>query len=1635
MLTIRVLLLAEESQSDELPAPREGQSARISNREHEVGLALEVINLVFRQLKSNRRTQKVISGDGRQNAPSPDIERQISHAVWVHWNSPSPAVSYKIKNTLRNLLEHTKNYHPDFSQSQVPQFFLESIKGSILIEKRSLSILCYLLPCMPIKFALQAFKLYAVDPEEFLRMLLNAVGDDKLASTAGQLAVHWTSKIESFESKTPEAIGAPSPYHSNWISIALDILFDSEERKRQYLCQYYLVPLFKSWPECFKRLTETISSMVGPRFELLTSNASFDQLSAIISLARINPRRNSTSNQSFREHSNVFDPWLPDSLLKVCLLHPAVSLRSSALAILCQPSSLTAVVSTEYLNLVLDFFALNFGETEAELKQNIFSSLNVLFNKLQDFSHSLNKKLSNCHNRTLNSKQSPNALRVEESPCYDQEAIQVRGQIDQYTSSIETLKWFFIRFSKLCRVNLSICSPYRCQIASLTYLLVLLNTGIDPMYSPIVSKLATGPVGFPFKIEIIDQLLINKLLLALTSTYGDVKEASLAILQRCLALDTDSERISNLKHQVASYAIHCLNSRRESENGTATLMFRLLLQEVVAKNLELPAILLSHLEHQCPSTNPSAIFLHSRLDDLEIRIVEAETNLGQAFEKRPLQGSIMVLSALFMTLPTDMVNSLVVSQDLMPIIKRTKRLILRVWELSAAVLCPSIFQPTDLLPDHEEARAYEFVPADDEGELLDDEQVVTDKNFMTGTRHKAILSACWRSMKEISALLMNTVKLSLNAGQTDVTNDPDRFLSYQDLIDVGEMFETWLLEIRHRGAFGGIHTAYSSLCGLLCTLPQESPSSQLPAMWLRAHICAITNRQISTTRRSAGLPYCILSTCQALSISSTKNLRDCLDLILELSEKENLSAEARVHILNTLKILLTDGKVAPHLTSLFIERSYKFAIKSFVSTDWRVRNGALILFSGLINRVLGTRCLTLDRSHSNLRKRETLSDFFRRLPSMPMILLKELRRSIEAGIHDVSNNHSQGPIFAVLSLLALLQNPDCASSAEEFIPLVQECLKSKVSKIRSISADAMTGLVPSNKVSSAICESLTKVTKPHVLNYIHGLLLSVSRLVQLPSLLSTQEKLNIQETLVPAALVLLNRPAIPLLCQSSFLEILEDLDTRFGIKSGLSFFSPSLLLGRIEKMHNLRTPALYSYESRAIRSLLRKHPTRETVLKLLREGSPTTRLIAFEFLEMAEHQSLANDSEVFHLILSSARRITDSVSVRLPALKLLAAETASSNLDHAKWSLTELLEGYHSIPTIPTRDSILILAGCILVNSAGKLACHEFSVEFFAEKILTLVEEASREEKSTETRLSAAKCLTSIMKLNKICGDLSIEIKTRIVNLMINLIQDDDDDIRLHLIRSIHRTCFLQSTNEALESKQFDLRFQSVPNAALRKLISMALVLDPFFGFRKLMKMEDLTSDLSQLREPSAELFVKERFNLHRDDPLEFNLIQEKSLEVFSCLKRLGENSGEEKECDEKTRRIFEGANIDEELRTFHNLFKILTTSFHGRVKEINLSKGLFANLNNCAKIGQEPPSIHSFRAWISLSLRLYHAFMIFKSFPEKYQTTYVLLMNIEDQSHDPQKDTEEENVRLETLMQDFNDQFHFFQKVFIASQ
>lgn len=138
------------------------------------------------------------------------------------------------------------------------------------------------------------------------------------------------------------------------------------------------------------------------------------------------------------------------------------------------------------------------------------------------------------------------------------------------------------------------------------------------------------------------------------------------------------------------------------------------------------------------------------------------------------------------------------------------------------------------------------------------------------------------------------------------------------------------------------------------------------------HIEALTSREVSFTRRSAGLPYCILAACQAISTKGDA-LASALQRLGDIARDEASPVDWRIHAMNTLKVLHTDSKLPGSVVGRFVERSFALAIAGFTSSDWRIRNVAMILFAGLTHRTFGQRALGMARDHAVLSSRETVT--------------------------------------------------------------------------------------------------------------------------------------------------------------------------------------------------------------------------------------------------------------------------------------------------------------------------------------------------------------------------------------------------------------------------------------------------------------------------------------------------------------------------------------------------------------------------------------------------------------------------------------------------------------------------------------
>lgn len=90
--------------------------------------------------------------------------------------------------------------------------------------------------------------------------------------------------------------------------------------------------------------------------------------------------------------------------------------------------------------------------------------------------------------------------------------------------------------------------------------------------------------------------------------------------------------------------------------------------------------------------------------------------------------------------------------------------------------------------------------------------------------------------------------------------------------------------------------------------------------------------KISITRRSAGIPYCILGILTAVLPTNRPAFDAAFTRLFEIAESKTseILDESRVHAMNTIQTAVLDGKVS-HAVAPYIERGFLLSIAMFWS--------------------------------------------------------------------------------------------------------------------------------------------------------------------------------------------------------------------------------------------------------------------------------------------------------------------------------------------------------------------------------------------------------------------------------------------------------------------------------------------------------------------------------------------------------------------------------------------------------------------------------------------------------------------------------------------------------------------------------
>ncbi|KAI8074980.1 putative death-receptor fusion protein-domain-containing protein [Gongronella butleri] len=555
--------------------------------------------------------------------------------------------------------------------------------------------------------------------------------------------------------------------------------------------------------------------------------------------------------------------------------------------------------------------------------------------------------------------------------------------------------------------------------------------------------------------------------------------------------------------QLLWWALRNVVSTRAAESDSGAIIFRLIFNKyvlglgyhLVPQQSDKPLASQSKKKKKNKkqaSVSAAVTFTERLLDMLQGQVDIAKSNLLLAAQQHPMHGTLLTLQYVLREIDYEDAR---IAKDK----AKWKELLARMMQLIHTV-CDSVMDvlsnpsPEGNVPasfkEMEEA-IDQLVGNDDDGHDDDD-----DAPDASGPKHQVILSCCWRAVKEASSLLEVII------GRTPVAKDNTALLTNSDLEKSGALLRTLLTSIRHRGAFSAVYPTYVTLCARLLS-SKDAALNTLPRQWLQKNLESMTSSSISITRRSAGLPLCILAIVSSESLSKKELLHETFRRLLDLAQQPPpADADQRidlpqVHAFNIMRTMFMDSKLGSRVLE-FASDGFFMAIDGFSSASWAIRNCSVMLFSTLLQRTLGTK-KTRDE-HSTINN-VTGQEFFTRFPKLHPYLLKELKTAVGQLLDQSLTENVHPGLYPMLTLLSRLRPSvmdDPATnplSMAQFVPLVMSCSASSIFKTREMAARALVPLVPSTALILTVAE-LLQWDATLSQNDIHGRLLQVQFLLR-----------------------------------------------------------------------------------------------------------------------------------------------------------------------------------------------------------------------------------------------------------------------------------------------------------------------------------------------------------------------------------------------------------------------------------------------------------------------------------------------------------------------------------------------------------
>ncbi|EEB09444.1 hypothetical protein SJAG_04649 [Schizosaccharomyces japonicus yFS275] len=930
---------------------------------------------------------------------------------------------------------------------------------------------------------------------------------------------------------------------------------------------------------------------------------------------------------------------------------------------------------------------------------------------------------------------------------------------------IERAKEFLASLVARCRINLHPTSSYQQVITSLTLINYLLEFGLDSNVTP--SSLRPSQHSFPFHITVFDRQLVRVYVDRLKDSYDDVRSLSLKTLlslEELVGLSLKEDLLT-----ISKRGITLLDSGRfyESDGG--------------AKAVYLCTHFLSKVDKSY-----FVNFTRAMQERLQSNLNVAESNFLEAATMYPLQGSLIQLTYALKKLDKTEVS--LHSSAWKSLLAALLLSIEKIWACTRDVLCN----------DSPEGNFAGFT-AD------------IDSQFVTAsTPAQLVLTYAWRSIKEAAALLVTLLTKAF-----PVVFDNLDVAIYQKY---GLLLQDWLCEIRHRGAFASVYPYFVEYCSFLFK-NNSNDLVQLPRPWLRRNLEILKEKSAFITRRSGGIPLCIVAILVAEDNSISTLFKETMEYLLDLANSEASPEDInnghlelpQVHGMNTLKAIFTEHKLSA-MSITYIEPAFTLAIEKFSSSLWPIRNCCVMLFTALINRAFGNKKPKNVINSGNTKGLSTKM-FFQKFPSLYIYLLKALQQSVlelnekgtaSTGLYPILN------LFSRLQYAQRYENEAAWDGDKDFKPLLIQCSASRIGKVREIGAIALTCFVNPQLLDAHVLE-LLKNLNFNSQNSTHGTILAVKALLDCNGQILTNPQFvsKFYSTVVERLLNLfpeIMSPNVSYFSKRVFLEMVDEHFLSANVSTNeleqlryrvLSYCRDALSQRKAAHNPCRANIGLSLYEECAAEVLLNDIKRRSSQLQSEEITQIIALLLQSDFYEvrLATLGFISSTIKQPAFILENA--ITDSIVtlakpgvwsiLRAPAIKLISHLDSGSLRSIMQVSCEEVIAEIKSNKCVEVCESLLVLLGSLVYLQWLDKADNAVSVVSSWFKLLF---EHADEYKSYSSRLAA---LNSLMKFDISSQTESAEAQNVLSPyylLLHDFLNDDSERIRstasLHVQQMLH---------------------------------------------------------------------------------------------------------------------------------------------------------------------------------------------------------------------------------------------------------